>query len=129
MQGPTQAVVTSAMHQEVPAHIVCRQGEIDGPRREAHLRLGRDLLGCRATACVAHGHGVAFRLRKADLMDVARFVENETRCCTFMTITLRLDAASEDLWLEFDGPDGTRAVLFAELAMNGVAGEASTVAA
>ena len=116
----------AVMRPEDPIPVACQLGEMHEASREAHLRLGRELLGRKATARVEHGHGVAFRLHKSELMDVATFVETETRCCTFMTITLRLDAASNDLWLEFDGPDGTRDVLVAELGLCNAGCDTST---
>ena len=65
-------------------------------------------------------NGYALRFRPDAFDDVARFVANERKCCPFLSFELLLDAASGPIWLRMTGPEGTRAVLDAELNLNSV---------
>ncbi len=59
--------------------------------------------------------GYAFRFDCSEFEDVARFVTNERRCCPFLTFEVELAAQSGPIWLRMTGPEGTRAILDAEL--------------
>lgn len=60
--------------------------------------------------------GYAFRFAAQDFTDLARFVENERRCCPFLTFLLEVAPVDGPLWLRILGPAGTPEFLDAELA-------------
>jgi len=95
--------------------LACVPSAIPAMQRLRHFALGRELLSVRAVERVELPNGYAIRF-EADAFDaVARFVANERKCCPFLTFELTLDPGSGPLWLRMTGPDGTRAVLDAEL--------------
>ena len=46
---------------------------------------------------------------------VARFIDNERKCCPFLTFQLTVSPAEGPVWLRMDGPHGTRDLLDAEM--------------
>jgi len=95
--------------------LACVFSAIPAAERQEHFALGRELLGARAIERVALTNGYAVRFEHGAFDAVARFVANERKCCPFLTFELTLNPASGPLWLRMTGPDGTRAVLEAEL--------------
>jgi hypothetical protein len=59
--------------------------------------------------------GYAFRFPTGALLDVARFLANERRCCPFLSFELTVPPNDDVLWLRITGPPGTRELLSAEL--------------
>ena len=106
---------------QVPA-LACVPSSIPTAERSAHFALGRELLEGRAVERVALSDGYAVRFQPDDFEAVARFVANERKCCPFLTFELALEPASGPLWLRMTGPEGTRAVLDAELDLGGGCG-------
>jgi len=49
-------------------------------------------------------------------------MENERRCCPFMTFEVVVAPSSGPIWLRMTGPEGTREVLRAELELSGSCG-------
>ena len=106
---------------QMPA-LACVPSAIPTAERPAHFSLGRELLEVRAVERVALSNGYAVRFQPDEFEAVARFVANERKCCPFLTFELALEPASGPLWLRMTGPDGTRAVLDAELGPGGGCG-------
>lgn len=102
--------------------LACEPSAIPAAERQEHFALGRELLEARAIERVALPNGYAIRLEPEALEAVARFVANERKCCPFLTFELTLGSASGPLWLRMTGPEGTRAVLDAELNITGCCG-------
>jgi mercuric ion transport protein len=100
------------------AEIACVPSVIPAAARPAHFALARDLLEVRAEERMTLPDGYAIRFRADALEAVARFIENERKCCPFLTFALTLDPDCGPLWLRITGPEGTRAVLDAELNLN-----------
>ena len=67
--------------------------------------------------------GVALRFSPDELLNVAAFVENERRCCSFYTFTIEVTPGHGPLWLRLTGPDGVKEIF--RMAMAQLA-EAST---
>jgi hypothetical protein len=59
--------------------------------------------------------GYAFRFPADALADLTRFLENERRCCPFLSFEITLAPDGGPVWLRITGPPGTRALLAAEL--------------
>lgn len=98
--------------------LACAPSAIPAAVRQAHFALARDLFDRRAEERLTLPNGYAIRFRADALDAVARFVENERRCCPFLAFALTLDPDCGPLWLRMTGPAGTRAVLDAELSRN-----------
>jgi mercuric ion transport protein len=99
---------------EMP-ELACVPGAIPVAQRLKHFALGCELLEARATQRMELPNGYAIRFEADAFEAVARFVVNERKCCPFLTFELTLDPGSGPLWLRMTGPDGTRAILDAEL--------------
>ncbi len=100
------------------ADLACVPSAIPAGARQAHFALARDLLETRAEERLTLPDGYAIRFRADALEAVARFVENERKCCPFLTFALTVDANCGPLWLRMTGPAGTQAVLEAQLNLN-----------
>jgi hypothetical protein len=61
--------------------------------------------------------GYEFRFPASRIEALARFIENERRCCPFVTFALVADG-SDDVGLRMVGPPGTRELLQAELSLD-----------
>ena len=61
-------------------------------------------------------NGFAFRfLNQLDqLVQIAKFVECESRCCSFLHFSLEVEPASGPVWLQITGAEGTKQFLGAE---------------
>ena len=106
----------------VSVAVACVPAAIPAAARSAHFALAHRLFGEVAKERNDLPNGYAFRFDPADLEGVCRFVENERRCCPFMTFEVQIFPASGPLWLRMTGPDGTREVLDAELSLSRACG-------
>ena len=98
--------------------VACHPSAIPALERLAHFTLARELFHNRAQEYRALPDGYAVRFCGDDFDRVARFVTNERKCCPFMSFEVSVSANSGPLWLRMTGPDGTRAILEAELGLN-----------
>jgi hypothetical protein len=94
--------------------LACTPQAIPADEREGHFTLARELLA-RAHERRMAPHGVHLRYDAEDLPTVARFVENERRCCPFLRFSMELEPGGGALWLGMEGPAGTRELLEATL--------------
>ena len=62
-------------------------------------------------------NGFAFRFlnRPDQLLQIAKFIERESLCCSFLSFTLEVEASSGPIWLQITGEEGTKKFLAAEL--------------
>jgi len=62
-------------------------------------------------------NGFAFRvLNQPDqLVQIASFIERESRCCPFLRFILEVEPSNGPVWLQITGKPGTKAFLSAEL--------------
>jgi hypothetical protein len=51
----------------------------------------------------------AFQVAAEKLVELARFIDNEHKCCPFMAFSLEIPPDSGPIWLRMTGPEGTRA--------------------
>jgi hypothetical protein len=99
--------------------VACVPGAIAAAERSGHFALARRLFAECAVERTVLPEGYAFRFDAGELGAVSRFVANERRCCPFITFELEIAPAGGPLWLRMTGPEGTRAVLDAELSLSG----------
>lgn len=97
------------------APLACVPGAIPAEERADHFARAKKLFLDLAVERKELPDGYEFRFDVSALADVSRFVENERKCCPFMAFRVEVAPASGPLWLRMTGPDGTRALLDAEL--------------
>ncbi|HUG41251.1 MAG TPA: hypothetical protein VMM12_12245 [Longimicrobiales bacterium] len=72
--------------------LACVPGAIPAEERPGHFQLIRRLFdSARETRPLENGY--AFVFESEALMDVARFIEKERRCCPFLGLTIPADRA------------------------------------
>jgi len=98
--------------------LACVPDAIPAQERAGHFALARELLIERAREQTDHENGYAFRFDADALTSLVLFVENERKCCPFMTFEIVVAPGSGPIWLRMTGPDGTCEVLRAELSLS-----------
>jgi len=84
--------------------IVCDLSAIPADQRDAHFALARSLLFGDERAVREVETGLAFELPPGRLADVARFLENERRCCRHLAFALEVPPRDGTLTLRVTGP-------------------------
>jgi hypothetical protein len=92
--------------------IACDMSAIPADERDAHIALARSLFFAGGRAVRETEDGLMVELPPDLLGDVARFVENERRCCRHLAFALEVPAHGADLVLRVTGP-GARDELLA----------------
>jgi hypothetical protein len=100
---------------ESTAALACVPAAIPPAERATHFALARKLFTELAEQRIDLPEGFGFRFQADAFEAVARFVANERKCCPFINFDIQLGRDSGALWLRMTGPEGTRAVLQAEL--------------
>ena len=95
--------------------VACAPDAIPSDQRPGHFALGKRLLKEIALRRIDLRDGLAFELPVTELESIARFIDNERKCCPFMKFAFAIDSGSESVLLSMTGPLGTREVLEAEL--------------
>jgi hypothetical protein len=96
----------------VPA---CDLLSMPAAERAAHIALARSLLFREGQRVTETPDDLTFELPAARFGDVARFVENERRCCAHLRFVIEVQPASAPLLLRIIGP-GVRDALQAIVA-------------
>jgi hypothetical protein len=99
--------------------VACVPAAIPAQERAGHFALAKKLFTEMAKTRQDLASGYEFQFEATALGAIARFVENERKCCPFMSFELEIAPASGPILLRLTGPDGTRAVLDAELNLLG----------
>ena len=102
--------------QSVP--IACIPSAIPREQRAAHFSLAKHLFTELAELREPLTEGYAFRFPPDAITSIAKFADNERRCCPFMQFEILVLPDSGGVWLRMSGPEGTRAVLDAELGLS-----------
>jgi mercuric ion transport protein len=102
--------------------LACVPDAIPATDRAGHFALARELLTSRAREQRDLANGYAFRFDADALTLLVRFIENERKCCPFITFELVVSDLCGPLWLRMTGPEGTRDVLKSELDLSGSCG-------
>jgi hypothetical protein len=101
--------------------LICVPSAIPAPERARHFVLARELLN-KAAERADLPDGYAFRFAADKLVELVRFIDNERKCCPFMTFHLQIGPQAGPIWLRMTGPEGTREVLQAELSLQSSCG-------
>jgi hypothetical protein len=102
--------------------LACVPSAIPARERAQHFVLARELLNTQAAERAELPDGYAFRFAAEKLVELVRFIDNERKCCPFMTFNLQIGPEGGPVWLRMTGPLGTREVLQAELGLQGTCG-------
>jgi hypothetical protein len=100
---------------ERPA-LACALDAIPAAQREAHVALATDLFRRPEPPRRELPDGYEFHFPASRIEALARFVENERRCCPFVRFELVVDGSG--VALRMSGPPGTRELLQAELSLD-----------
>jgi len=84
--------------------IICDLSAIPANQRDAHFALARSLLFADERAVREVEGGLAFDVPPERLADIARFVENERRCCRHLAFVLEIPPRNGTLTLRVTGP-------------------------
>ena len=62
-------------------------------------------------------NGIAFRFlnQPGQLLQIAKFIERESRCCPFLRFTLEVEPSAGPIWLRITGAEDAKQFLLAEL--------------
>jgi len=107
--------MSSAVNESIG--LACVPSAIPAPERAQHFVLARELLGEQCAQRADLPDGYAFRFTADQFVALARFIDNERKCCPFMSFDLHIAPEAGCIWLRMTGPAGTRAVLQAELCL------------
>ena len=100
----TAPALPSAREGEPTEPIACDLSAIPPGQRATHFALARSLL-LESDGTASHiDDGLMMRLPAERLGDVARFIENERRCCRHFTFSLEVPPRGERLVLRVTGP-------------------------
>ena len=95
--------------------LACDMAAIPPERRAGHEALIRRLFGEAAREARELPDGYAWRFASEDYRDLAAFIDDERRCCPFLTFTLTLAPDGGPLWLRLTGGGEIKRFLQAEL--------------
>jgi hypothetical protein len=95
--------------------LACVMAAIPEAERSSHAALASALLVERVQERRDLPDGYAFRFEAGALVDLARFLANERRCCPFLSFEIAVAPSDGPVWLRMTGPDGTRELLAHEL--------------
>lgn len=110
------------MADEVAFDLACVPSAIPAGARAEHFVLAKKLFAETARERQTLPNGYAFRFDATALGEVVRFIDNERKCCPFMTFEVEVQPSAGPLWLRMTGPEGTREVLDAELKLSRACG-------
>ena len=101
-------------HQDPSHPFACDPTAIPAAARVAHAALTRRLFAGHAVETREVEGGYAFGFPARVSADLLRFLENERRCCPFLTLTLESRPMEAAVWLRITGPEGTQELLNSE---------------
>jgi hypothetical protein len=97
------------MNQSLP--IACDLHAIPAGRRAEHIETAENLLLNLYTEKQELPDGYAFRFAAGLFPQIAAFIDNERRCCPFVTFGLQVPPGGEPIWLRITRPDGAKALM------------------
>jgi hypothetical protein len=89
--------------------LACRLDAIPSDARPEHIRLARDVVIGRRDQVTELEDGWSIRYAGDLFLDLARWMENERRCCPFLAF--RMDVTTDAVVVELRGPPGAKELL------------------
>ncbi len=105
-----------AQTMSAPLPLACDPTAIDPAQRAAHGALAEHLLADGAQEIQELPDGFAARFTAEQYPLVSAFVDNERRCCPFLTFRLEVQAGQGPVWLRITGPEGVKELFVTEVA-------------
>ena len=98
--------------------LFCDLSALDPTRRARRTELA-EIVRANTVCVVEHANGFTLRLRPDDTVvrQAAELIELERRCCGFLTLGLRRDAATGGTTLEVSGGYGVKPFIAAEMGL------------
>jgi hypothetical protein len=91
--------------------LACNLGAIDAAERGEHVaRAERIFAQVIESRELPTGYGFRLPLETPMLIEIAKWIANEQKCCPFFTFTL---VATDQLWLELTGAEAAKEELIA----------------
>ncbi len=110
--GPPMSADTYAQ-QEIA--VACDPTAIAADEVEGHMALVKHLLFEAFEERQELDDGVSWRFAAERFGDLCRYVDNESRCCPFLTFTLEVSPGRRALWLRLTGGAEAKAFLLSEM--------------
>lgn len=103
------------MENKQPVTLACEVGAIPSTDRPGHFALLNRLFAELTLDRERLSRGYSYRFAPSAFDLVAKFVENERKCCPFLTFVIEVGATSEPIALQVNGPEGVHDFLDEEL--------------
>ena len=95
---------------------VCNLTVLDEHEREQFVSVADALFAAvQETRELENGFAFRFLNQPNQLVQIAKFVERESQCCSFLHFNLEVKPASGPVWLHIIGAKGTKQFLGAKL--------------
>lgn len=98
-------------HAQQEIAVACDPTAIAADEVEGHMALVKHLLFEAFEERQELDDGVAWRFALERYGDLCRYVDNESRCCPFLTFTLEVSPGRRALWLRLTGGAAAKAFL------------------
>jgi hypothetical protein len=98
-------------HAQQEIAVACDPTAIAPDEVEEHLALVKHLLFEAFEERQELADGVAWRFATERFGDLCRYVDNESRCCPFLSFTLEVSPGRRALWLRLTGSAEAKAFL------------------
>lgn len=95
----------------------CNLSALDAATRAEHIALARSLLTAGGARLTDSPHEVAFELPASRYLELARFVENERRCCAHLRFQIEIPPSGAAIELRIVG-EGVREGLAAIVSLS-----------
>ena len=102
-------------HAQQEIAVACDPTAIATDEVEGHMALVKHLLFEAFEERQELADGVAWRFATKRFGDLCRYIENESRCCPFLTFALVVTPGRRALWLRLTGSAEAKAFLLSEM--------------
>ncbi|MEW6682669.1 MAG: hypothetical protein AB1451_07065 [Nitrospirota bacterium] len=92
----------------------CDMTAIPAASRQLHMDTTKEVFGA-VQAVRELPNGYAFQVPNGLLIKTAAFIDNERRCCPFLSFTVEVEPAGGPIWLRLTGHDGVKPFIRAEI--------------
>jgi hypothetical protein len=94
----------------------CNLTVLDKQEREQFASITDALFAAvQETRELENGFAFRFTNQPGQLVQIAKFIERESRCCPFLEFTLKVEPSAGPAWLSITGAEGAKEFLQAEL--------------
>jgi hypothetical protein len=102
-------------HTQQEIAVACDPTAIAADQVDKHMALVKHLLFEAFEERQELADGIAWRFAAERFGDLCRYIDNESRCCPFLTFTLEVSPGRRALWLRLTGSAEAKAFLLSEM--------------